>query len=100
MLLLRSRADLRSDSSHVIYTAIFNMIDYPAMSIPVGAVDASSDAVDEDFKPTSERDAKIQAAYKPEQYQDAPTAVQLVCRRFRDEEVIGLAKIVAQALKA
>jgi amidase len=87
-------------SSHVIYTAIFNMIDYPAMSIPVGAVDAISDPVDKDFQPANERDAKIQAAYKPEQYQDAPTAVQLVCRRFRDEEVIGLAKVVGKALKS
>ena len=76
------------------------MIDYPAISIPVGAVDAKLDPVDAAFKPATASDATIQAAYDPETYRDAPTAVQLVCRRFRDEEVIGLAKIVAEALKA
>jgi hypothetical protein len=35
----------------------------------------------------------------PEQFKDAPVTVQLVCRRFREEEAIGLTGLIAQALK-
>jgi hypothetical protein len=37
---------------------------------------------------------------KPEDYLGAPISVQLVCRRFREEECIGLASVIAEALKA
>lgn len=36
---------------------------------------------------------------KPEDYLGAPLTVQLVCRRFREEECIGLTKIIAAALE-
>lgn len=36
----------------------------------------------------------------PEEYAGAPITVQLVCRRFREEECIGLGGVVADALKA
>lgn len=37
---------------------------------------------------------------KPEDFVGAPLSVQLVCRRFREEECIGLTGAVAEALKA
>ncbi len=36
----------------------------------------------------------------PETYAGAPITVQLVCKRFREEECIGLGGVVADALKA
>lgn len=36
---------------------------------------------------------------KPEDFVGAPLGVQLVCRRFREEECIGLTGVVAESLK-
>lgn len=46
---------------NIIYTSLFNMIDYPAMVIPVhSAVDPKLDPVDEEYKPANDRDAEVQ----------------------------------------
>ncbi|KAF2098440.1 Acetamidase, partial [Rhizodiscina lignyota] len=82
------------------YTSTFNMIDYPAMIIPVGsAVDPALDPVDSAFKAAGPEDARNQAYYNPADFAGAPITVQLVCRRFREEEIIGLTSIIADALK-
>jgi hypothetical protein len=36
----------------------------------------------------------------PEEYAGAPITVQLACRRFREEECIGLAGVIAESLKS
>lgn len=87
------------------------------MVIPVhSSVDPVLDPVDKDFKPANERDAYIQSLcmfisqlnvlclhvrlkVSPEEYEGAPITVQLVCRRFREEECIGLGGVVTDALK-
>lgn len=54
----------RSDR-YIIYTSLFNMIDYPAMTIPLQSqVSAELDPVDKDFKATNPRDAAMQAQCK------------------------------------
>ncbi|RDW78048.1 amidase-1 [Coleophoma crateriformis] len=86
---------------NIIYTSLFNMIDYPGMVIPVhSAVDPNLDPIDKEYKPANDRDAEFQALYAPEDYAGAPITVQLVCRRFREEECIGLTSVIADALKA
>ncbi|RDW58417.1 amidase-5 [Coleophoma crateriformis] len=88
---------------HIIYTSLFNMIDYPGIVIPVhSSVDPVLDPIDKSFKPANDRDAYIQALWidSPETYAGAPITVQLVCRRFREEECIGLAGVVVDALNA
>lgn len=51
----------RSDR-YIIYTSLFNMIDYPAMTIPLDSqVSADFDPVDKDFKAANPRDAAMQA---------------------------------------
>lgn len=49
-------------SRNIIYTSLFNLIDYPAMVIPVNScVDLALDPIDKDFKPANERDAHLQS---------------------------------------
>ncbi|KZV63328.1 amidase [Peniophora sp. CONT] len=82
------------------YTSLFNLLDLPAMSIPIGsAVDPALDPVDKNFQPANARDAEIQASYSPEVYENAPISVQLVGRRYREEEVIGMTELVVEALQ-
>ncbi|KAK7464735.1 hypothetical protein VKT23_005941 [Stygiomarasmius scandens] len=86
---------------YLTYTAFFNLVDLPAMVIPVGAsVDPVLDPVDVGYKPVSELDAAIQNSYSPELFENAPLSVQLVGRRLREEEVISMAWHVVGALKA
>ncbi|KAI0029397.1 general amidase [Vararia minispora EC-137] len=86
---------------YIPYTSLFNLLDLPALVLPVGAkVDPVLDPVDSNFKPVSERDARIQATYHPELFANAPLTVQIVGRRYREEEVIGMAELVEAALRA
>ncbi|KAF4630691.1 hypothetical protein G7Y89_g7441 [Cudoniella acicularis] len=63
---------------NIIYTSLFNMIDYPGMIIPVNsAVDPVLDPIDKDFKATNEKDAEIQAMYNPGEFVGVPIAVQV-----------------------
>lgn len=94
------------------------MIDYPGLVIPVGSsVDPALDHVDTAFQATGPEDSRHQAYCEsntvicvysdidvilddsPEDFAGAPLAVQLVCRRFREEECIGLGGLIANALK-
>jgi len=50
---------------NIIYTSLFNMIDYPAMVIPVhSAVDPALDPVNKEYIPANARDAETQALCK------------------------------------
>ena len=79
--------------------------------------DSKLDPVDKDFKPANAKDAEVQAQCRlhfryghmcysdllsdnPEDFLGAPISVQLVCRRFREEECIGLTGLITEALKA
>ncbi|KAH8663558.1 amidase signature domain-containing protein [Tricladium varicosporioides] len=53
-----------------------------------------------DFRPANTKDGEMQAMYSPEVYAGTPMTVQLVCRRFREEECIGLAGVVSSCLKS
>jgi hypothetical protein len=96
------------------------MIDYPGMIIPVhSAVDPILDPADKEYIPANSKDAEVHALCKatlnesksekklllmldpdkPEDYAGAPITVQLVCRRYREEECIGLTAVIAKALK-
>lgn len=69
------------------YTALWNLLDYPSMSIPFSHV-KPTDLPDANFVPKNELDAGWQALYKPEIYQDAPLAIQVIGPRMHDELVL------------
>jgi amidase len=93
-------APLHSKSLYYGYTAAFNLLDWPALAMPVTQVDPSKDLVDEDFQAVSDVDQQVHDAYDPKTFAGLPVGIQLVGRRFREEELLGLAEIVAAALKA
>lgn len=50
---------------YIIYTSLFNMLDYPAMTIPLSSqVSVELDPVDKDYKAANARDAAMQAQCK------------------------------------
>ncbi|KAI5863326.1 amidase signature domain-containing protein [Durotheca rogersii] len=88
------------------YTAVFNLLDYPACALPTGlAVDPADPAHARDaaYAPRrNEFDASAAALYRdhgPEGYAGAPLSVQLVGRRWDDEVVMRAAAAVEAVVK-
>ncbi|KAI9375928.1 amidase signature domain-containing protein [Aspergillus egyptiacus] len=67
------------------YTVVWNLMDCPAAVIPFGKVDQEKDAA---------------PGYDPGLYSNAPCSIQLVGRKFRDEELLAVADVVRSGLSA
>ncbi|EAW13376.1 fatty-acid amide hydrolase [Aspergillus clavatus NRRL 1] len=88
------------ESHYWNYTAVWNILDQPGAVFPSGlVVDPVLDAVDGGYVPRSEVDAREWAKYQPERYVDAPIALQLVGRKYRDEETLAAAGLVAEIVQ-
>ncbi|KAI3329205.1 amidase [Xylariaceae sp. AK1471] len=85
---------------HLSYTEALNLMNYSVVVIPVTAADKALDAFDHAYRPLSELDEKNWRAYDPEIYHDGPVGVQIVARKFEEEKVWAIAKIVHKILLA
>ncbi|GAA5983556.1 hypothetical protein JCM10908_000333 [Rhodotorula pacifica] len=89
-------ACLPGNNRHVGYTTFFNLLDLPALVFPVTKVNPEKDVADPNFKALSEEDDKFRSDYNPQLTANVPVTVQLVGRRWRDEELLGLGEIVSE----
>lgn len=64
----------------ISFTSHFNLVDFPAISFPIGSITADSD--------------------EAEDYLNAPIGLQLVARRYHDEELVNALKRIEKILKA
>ncbi|KAL8885963.1 MAG: hypothetical protein Q9215_006264 [Flavoplaca cf. flavocitrina] len=81
------------------YTESINLLDYSAAVIPVTRADKSVDTIDHDYQPLNEVDRKNWEAYDLETYDGAPVGLQIVARKWEEEKVWAIAKIIDTALK-
>lgn len=81
------------------YTQVVNLLDYSAAVIPVTRADKSVDTIDPDYIPLNDLDAKNWAWYDPEAYDGAPVGLQIVGRKYEEEKIWAIAKIVDAILK-
>ncbi|PLB40536.1 fatty-acid amide hydrolase [Aspergillus candidus] len=92
-------AAVMGESHYWNYTAIWNILDQPAVVFPSGLfVDPALDPVDETYQPRGEVDAREWAKYAPERYEGAPVGLQLTGKHFRDEETLAAAGLVKGVL--
>jgi len=82
-----------------MYTVWVNVMEFPAVIIPYDTVDSEKDKKYDNFKPTSELDAEVQAMYDPEEFAGAPIAVQLVGQRLQDEQLLVDVKLIDEILR-
>ncbi|KAL4904497.1 hypothetical protein BDW74DRAFT_25448 [Aspergillus multicolor] len=83
------------------YTSIWNILDQPAITFPTGLkVDPAVDVVEKDYKPRSADDEREYKKYVPETFVEAPIALQLVGKHFRDEETVAAAEVVSRIVQA
>ncbi|KAK3331484.1 amidase signature domain-containing protein [Apodospora peruviana] len=81
------------------YTETINLLNYSAAVIPVTRADKAVDVVDTAYKPVSELDKDNWDSYDPELYHGGPVGLQIVARKFEEEKVLAIAKIVYAALQ-
>jgi amidase len=93
------------------YTAIYSLLDYPAMALPVTRVDPRLDQPNAEWSgriPYSKidtqapefGDAELQELYNSaETFENAPVGVQLVGRRLQEEELLSVARTVDELLQ-
>ncbi|CAF3345770.1 unnamed protein product [Rotaria socialis] len=86
------------DYKYYAYTSIINLLDWPAMTIPVTFADKEIDVKDMQYKSINDLDAKVYEGYDADIYDGAPVGIQLVGRRLQEEYLVGLAEQIGQAL--
>jgi amidase len=96
-------ASAHGESLYWGYTSAFNILDYSCVVFPVGTVVESDTWVNfppESNEAMSELDAIFRDFYTgPEKYKDAPVALQLVNRRLREEQALGISTVILSCLK-
>lgn len=77
------------------FTAVFNAVDWPAISLPLGmSCDKNIDHAVKDFKAFGEKDAELQALYDADKFHGLPLSVQLAGQRFEDEKLLAIAELI------
>ncbi|KAI1452458.1 amidase [Annulohypoxylon moriforme] len=84
---------------HIDYTESLNLLNYSVTVIPVTKADKVRDPFDKSYRPLNKKDEKNWKAYDPEIYHGGPVGVQIVARKFEEEKVWAISKIVCAALK-
>ncbi|KAM0265320.1 hypothetical protein ACHAQJ_000160 [Trichoderma viride] len=82
------------------FTSIFNLVDWPSISIPLNeAVDKKKDVLSMPLEDCfNELDVSIQKLYDAEKFHGLPLAIQLIGQRFEDEKLLALAEEIAPIL--
>ncbi|KAI1303986.1 amidase signature domain-containing protein [Xylaria venustula] len=83
---------------HTAYTEVINLLNYSAVVIPVTKADKQIDTFDSSYQPSSDLDQRNWEAYDPVLYDGAPVGLQIVARKFEEEKILSIAKIVVSAM--
>ena len=83
-------ASRHDESTYWGYTAVWNLLDYPAVVFPVSWVDEEKDEKEGRVNFLSGKDEEESAKYDPNTFHGLPIGLQLVCRRFEDEKVLAI----------
>ncbi|KAG9232801.1 amidase signature domain-containing protein [Amylocarpus encephaloides] len=86
--------------SSFTYTVLFNLLDYPSMAIPVGAVSGADQVDGISNARYGEEDSKLYQKYTgPNEYADAPIAVQVIGRRQDDQAFLAVVDVIDSILR-
>ncbi|KAI9369784.1 amidase signature domain-containing protein [Aspergillus egyptiacus] len=78
------------------YTKIWNLLDYPAVTLPLDQVRAGEDVLSPDYQPRNELDAWNWNLYDAQAMDGHPVNVQVIGRKLDEETVLGAATVLEQ----
>ncbi|EWZ34102.1 hypothetical protein FOCG_10319 [Fusarium oxysporum f. sp. radicis-lycopersici 26381] len=77
------------------FTTIFNAVDWPAISLPLGmSCDKDVDVPYINFEPFGTEDSRLNSLYDPEHFHGLPLSVQLAGQKFEDEKLLAIAELI------
>ncbi|OQV08962.1 hypothetical protein CLAIMM_13157 [Cladophialophora immunda] len=86
------------------YTSVFNILDYPATTLPLKSfrISAEKDPKDPDYQPVQGNpyDKMIYDMYDPELFAAQPVCLQVAGRPFQDEEVVAVTEALDLVLNS
>uniref|UniRef100_A0A093VG61 Acetamidase n=1 Tax=Talaromyces marneffei PM1 TaxID=1077442 RepID=A0A093VG61_TALMA len=90
---------------YVGYTSISNLLDYPALAIPVTKVDRTKDdrSLDKEwmtYQPRNKSDEFNHQQYDIDLIHGAPVGVQVITPKLQEEKCIAVAKVIEESLAA
>ncbi|KAL1745491.1 amidase signature domain-containing protein [Schizophyllum fasciatum] len=93
-------AAIRHDRwEYVGYTAVWNVLDWSAATVPVLRADPTKDPADAEYTPRNRLDENAWKEYDPVAYDGGPVSVQVVGQRLEEEKVLTLCQIIEHALR-
>ncbi|RAH56459.1 amidase signature enzyme [Aspergillus piperis CBS 112811] len=84
------------------YTALWNLLNYAAVTVPVAKVDGVLDQPDQEWLehvPRNDSDRFNWEQYDPGLVKDMPITVQIVGGRFGEEKAVSVAKVLDEVLR-
>ncbi|KAF2264335.1 amidase [Lojkania enalia] len=91
-------APLHDTARYWGYTSQWNLLDYPALIVPITKVDPEVDVAEKNYKPRNEKDRYNYEFYEPEKFANAPVSLQLVGRRYDDEKLIEVMEYIQKSI--
>lgn len=76
------------------YTKVWNLLDYPAVTFPVGKVRKEIDIQPKDYQPRNDLDAWNWGLYDPKTMDGHPVNLQVIGKTLNDEKVLGAATMI------
>ncbi|KXJ87152.1 acetamidase [Microdochium bolleyi] len=71
------------------YTSLYNFVDYPGVVIPTPIVSEAEEHYDTSYKPLSDACAQVKQLWEETNFEGAPVNLQLVARKYHDNELFG-----------
>ncbi|GMK54901.1 hypothetical protein CspeluHIS016_0114870 [Cutaneotrichosporon spelunceum] len=94
-------ANVLGTSKYWLYTALYNLLDYPGAVFPTGVqVDPKNPehARDEPREYLSEDDKRTAEEYSPEKFENAPINLQIIGGHWEEERVMEALKIISKVV--
>ena len=85
-----------NQNDYVGYTTQWNLLDQPVVVMPITHVDVAKDKAHKLDKAHPGRDQEFWDLYDEKKWAGLPVNLGLVGKRLQDEELLGLARIIAQ----
>ncbi|EWZ41053.1 amidase signature domain-containing protein [Fusarium oxysporum Fo47] len=83
---------------YLMYTALWNYLDCPGLVFPTGLKVEEGEKYDADYKPLGPECAHVKELWESGNFQGAPINLQLVGRRYHDNQLFGALKLLQDAL--
>ncbi|KAM0541738.1 hypothetical protein ACHAO7_010338 [Fusarium culmorum] len=80
------------------YTSLYNLVDYPGVTIPTPIKTRAEDHYDEDYEPLSDACLDVRKLWEAADFVGAPVSLQVVARRHHDNELFAALQVLKEAL--